>query len=527
MGNTLIKTFVAISPLTLIGCTDKVSERPNILIAIGDDISYPHMSAYGCSFVNTPGFDRVARDGILFTNAYTPNSKCAPSRACFLTGRNSWQLEEAGNHVSFFPPKFTSFMEALEKNGYSTGFTAKGWGPGIARDSTGGQRLITGKAYNKNKSTSPASGISNNDYAANFMDFINSRDPDKPFCFWYGSTEPHRRYEYGSGVSKGGKSLSDIADIFKFWPGNDTVRNDILDYAYEIEHFDYHLNRMLSILEETGELDNTIVIVTADNGMPFPRIKGNAYEYSNHMPLAVMWGKGIKNPGRVVEDYISFIDFAPSILEVAGIREEESGMQPLEGKSFTSIFSSHKEGQVDRRRDHVLIGQERHDVGRPEDQGYPVRGIVKDGFLFLVNFKPDRWPVCNPETGYLNTDGSPTKSLILNMNRRNQSHDLWELSFGKRTGEELYNIVSDPECMKNLAANQEYRQVKQNLYDQLIKELTEQADPRMLGNGDVFDKYIYAEEKTRNFYERYMKGEISKSAAGWVDSTDFETMIIK
>ena len=93
----------------------------------------------------------------------------------------------------------------------------------------------------------------------------------------------------------------------------------MLDYAYEIEYFDSQLVKMLEILEKRGELENTIVIVTADNGMPFPRAKGQVYELSNHVPLAIMWGKGIKNPGRKIFDFISFIDFAPTLLEAAGI----------------------------------------------------------------------------------------------------------------------------------------------------------------------------------------------------------------
>src|SRR5687767_10302597 len=106
--------------------------RPNILFCITDDQSFPHASAYGTKWVKTPAFDRVAREGLLFTRAYTPNSKCAPSRAMILTGRNSWQLEEAANHLNFFPAKFRGFVEALGAYGYVTGFTGKGWGPGDA-----------------------------------------------------------------------------------------------------------------------------------------------------------------------------------------------------------------------------------------------------------------------------------------------------------------------------------------------------------------------------------------------------------
>jgi arylsulfatase A-like enzyme len=532
MNNILLKSIILASPWIINGCNssykkDSVDDRPNILIAMGDDISYPHMSAYGCEFVETPGFDRIAREGILFNNVYTPNAKSSPSRACFLTGRNSWQLEEAANHIPFFPIKFTSFMESLNNHGYNVGHTSKGWAPGIAVDSSGNPRELTGKAFNAMKTYPPATGISNSDYAANFEDFLNSGDNKKPFCFWYGSYEPHRGYEYESGVKKGGKRLSDIMNFFKFWPDNDSVRNDLLDYAFEIEYFDSHLVRMLEILEKRGELDNTIVIVTADNGMPFPRIKGQVYEYSNHLPMAIMWGKGIKNPGRIVDDYVNFIDIAPTILETAGIKESESGMQHIEGKSITKLLSSKKSGVIDKKRDHVLIGKERHDIGRPDDTGYPVRGIIKDGFLYIKNFKTDRWPSGNPETGYLNCDGGPTKSVILNMRRSGISRFFWDLSFGKRDEEELYHLVTDPECMNNLAGDAGFTTLKEILKEQLEKELKEQSDPRIMGNGDIFDKYPYAQKNGIDFYNRFMKGELTSKNAGWVNPTDFETEIIK
>ncbi len=340
-------------------CTNEKEQssdsRPNILICIADDASYPHMSAYGCSWVNTPGFDEVAQQGLLFTNAYTPNAKSAPSRSALLTGRNSWQLEEAANHWCFFPEKYKTYPEALKENGYFTGYTAKGWAPGVAGEIDGERRRLTGTPFNKKTTTPPADYISGNDYSANFIDFLDSKPVDKPFCFWYGGTEPHRAYEYGAGILKGGKKLSDIDRVFPFWPDTDTIRTDMLDYAYEIEYFDLHLQRMLKTLEEKGELDNTIILVTADNGMPFPRIKGMEYEYSNHLPLAIMWKDGIRNPGRTIDDFVSFIDFAPTFLELAGIDEEESKMQAITGRSLREIFTSKKSGKVIKERDHVLI----------------------------------------------------------------------------------------------------------------------------------------------------------------------------
>ena len=106
-------------------------KKPNILFVISDDQSYPHAGIYGTEWVNTPGFDRVAREGLLFTQAYTTNAKCSPSRSSILTGRNSWLLEEATNHVPYFPEKFTTFPEVLKNNGYKTGLTGKGWAPGL------------------------------------------------------------------------------------------------------------------------------------------------------------------------------------------------------------------------------------------------------------------------------------------------------------------------------------------------------------------------------------------------------------
>jgi len=511
--------FAAVVVSTL-HAADVDDARPNILFAIADDASYPHMGAYGCKWVATPGFDRVAREGLLFTHAYTPNAKCAPSRASILTGRNSWQLEEAANHWCFFPAKFKVYTEALAEHGYQIGMTGKGWAPGIAKDADGKARHLAGLPFQKRTTRPPARGISNRDYAANFQDFLDSVDPDQPWCFWYGGHEPHRRYEYGSGIAKGGKNVSDVEQVPEFWPDHQTVRTDMLDYAYEIEYFDTHLARMLAMLEKRGELENTLVVVTADNGMPFPRIKGQKYEMSNHLPLAIMWPAGIKNPGRTIEDHVSFIDFASTFIELAGLKWSETGMHPSPGRSLTDIFSSGRSGIVNPARDHVLVGKERHDVGRPHDGGFPVRGIVKDGMLYLRNFESTRWPAGNPETGYLNTDGSPTKTVILDGRGNPQTARFWRWAFGKRPSEELYNVAKDPLCLDNLADQPKYERVKTALRDQAFAELKAQDDPRMFGRGDVFDKYPYADDSGRGFYERYMHGE--KMRAGWVNPTDFE-----
>ena len=488
------------------------AERPNILFAIADDWG-PHAGAYGTPWVKTPHFDRVAREGLLFKNAYTPNAKCAPSRACILTGRNSWQLKEAANHICYFPPEFKGWGEALAEKGWNVGHTAKGWGPGVAKDAAGALREMTGKSWNKKKLKPATSEISNNDYAGNFTDFLDAAPADQPWCFWYGSLEPHRGYEFGSGVKKGGKKLSDINHVPAYWPDHEVIRNDMLDYAFEVEHFDSHLGRMLAELERRGLLDNTLVVVTADHGMPFPRSKGNANVMANHVPLAVMWKKGIQAPGRAVEDFVSFIDLAPTFIEQAGLAWKETGMAESPGRSLTDLFAN----KPVHTRDHVLIGKERTDVGRPNDWGYPIRGIVTKDSVLIENFEPSRWPGGNPETGYMDCDAGATKTFILNAHRQNPADPFWQLCFGLRPGVEFYDLKTDPDFVKNLPADPRMTA----LQAKMRSELKAQGDPRMEGRGDVFDRYEHATKPNVGFYEKFMRGEPVK--AGWINPTDIES----
>ncbi len=498
-------------------------KSPNILIAIADDWSYPHAGTYGCKWVSTPAFDYVAQNGILFSNFYTANAKSAPSRACLLTGRNSWQLEEAGNHITNWPEnKYETIFEALLANGYDAAYTGKGWAPGNPGVKAGKNRELTGKEYNQLKLIPPTAGISACNYAGNFESFLNENNGSKPWIFWYGGLEPHREYEYASGIAKGAKSLTEIDAVPKFWPDNDTVRTDMLDYALEIEHFDHHLGKIIQLLREKGELDNTIIIVTADNGMPFPRAKGLQYDFSTHLPLAIMWPKGIVKPGRTETDLVSIIDIAPTIVRSTSLKQSPV-FAKTSGRTMQDIFADKK--QVDRS--FIVLGQERHDYGRPMNQGYPIRSIIQGDYLYVYNFKPDLWPVGNPETGYLNTDGSPTKGYILNQHRQGKNKNYWELNFGFHQQEELYNLKTDRACLYNLSDKSELMVMKMTLKKKLFAELKKQKDPRVLGKGDVFDKYPFANKESWNFYERYMRGEIKSYQTKWVNPSDYEKKFTK
>lgn len=467
-------------------CQTKAQNKPNILFCIADDVSFMHTSIQGTAELSTPNFDRVANSGVLFNNAYCNVSSCAPSRASILTGKNSWELEEGGLLFGGLPKKFPTFSSLLKRNGYATGYSGKGYMPANKIEPYQTEPLA--EEYNNIKNKVPQF-ISNKDYAGNFKDFLSKKNKDEPFFFWYGSHEAHRAYNPGIGV----KSCKDISKIKvpEFLPDNDLVRRDLADYFYEIEWFDSHLGKMIKDLEEAGELENTIIIVTADNGMPFPRAKSTCYDYGTHMPLAICWGDKIK-PGAKIDDFISFIDFAPTLLEAVGIEIPEG----TTGKSFLDILFSGKSGQIDAKRDRVFTALERHTYCRPDGLPYPIRTIRKGDWLYMVNFEPDRWPSGNddfasPHQGfYGDIDSGPTRTYLID-NKDNPAVKYYsDLSLNKRPEVELYNVKVDPYQLNNLASEEKYVELSKALKAELFAYLKETNDPRIKGESP-WDNYPY------------------------------------
>lgn len=474
--------------------------RPNILFIIFDDWNSKHAGAYGCDWIKTPNVDRIAREGVLFKNAFTSNPKCSPCRASILTGRNSWQLEEATCHFGIFPGKFVVYPDLLEKAGYTVGLTGKGWGPGDFK-AGGFKRNPAGPSFDQFKSSPPTTGISRNDYARNFEAFLKQRPEGKPFCFWMGFTEPHRAYEAGSGV-KQGKRLQDVT-VPPFLPDVETVRNDLLDYAVEVEWADSHIGKALQMLEAAGELDRTLIVVTSDHGMPFPFVKGQIFEDGFHLPLVMRWGDTIK-PGRTVEDFINVRDFAPTFLEIAGLKPHSQ----MTGGSLAKILRSPNSGWIDKSRNVMLTGKERHDLGRPHDWGYPARAIRTTEYLYVHNYFPERWPAGNPETDYPNCDAGPTKEVVKALGGH-----YFELAFGKRPADALFRLADDPGCIRNLATDPHYAATMKKLQSKMLSLLRAEKDPRALGNGAIFDTYEYRGSDRKSF-GNWLKSQSSQETLG-------------
>jgi len=520
IGATLICLAFLIQPLSTAAQAEV--KRPNILFAISDDQSFAHTSFAGCTFVETPAFDRIANEGIYFNNCFAGSPGCAPSRSTIVTGRYHWQNEQSGQHASPWLKKYVPFIDLLDGNGYSTGRTGKGVSPfqyardendSLWRKTDAGGITHSDIQYQKGSTGDErtAGGIGPLNYFENFKYFIENVRGDNPFFFWYGAKEPHRSYEQDS-WKRNGKKLEDV-QVPGFFPDHDIVRGDILDYAVEVEWFDLHLQRMLAYLEEIGELENTIVIVTADNGMPFPRAKANSYEYGVHVPFAVRFPKDFPG-GRIIDDPMSFADLAPTILELTGTSQE--GMLPISGKSITHILKSEKEGVVDKNKEYVFAGRERHSASRHLNWGYPQRVIRSQDFLLIWNLKPERWPAGAPQRlkpgtsdelfplygidehgkqisdwAFTDIDGSPTKSFIIENHAEKTIRPYFDWAVAIRPEFELFDSQKDPFCLNNLSGDPDYRKIEKEMKKVLLKELKASKDTRIVGpDKEVFDSYI-------------------------------------
>lgn len=465
------------------------SRRPNILFAIADDRSWSGAFRLraGSNALRLPAVERIEREGVRFEQSYCAAPSCTPSRSSVLTGRQIWQVEEGGVLYGTLQTKYPVFTHLLEDSGYFVGSTGKTWGPGDWK-AAGQTRPPAGQPFNTRRmSPKPAPGIDENDYAANFDDFLGARKNGQPFFFWYGGSEPHRVYENGIG-KRLGKKAEDIVEVPPFWPDTELVRNDILDYCAEVEWFDSHLGRMIASLERAGELDNTIIVVTSDNGMPFPRAKVNLYDWGVHMPLAIRWGAKAVSPGRSVAEFVHHMDFAPTFLEAAGVPIPAG----TTGRSLLPLLTS---TQPQGGRDFVVTGFERHTMCRPDGQTYPIRALRTSRYLYIRNFKPDRWPtggefISSNKTTHGDVDACPTKEHLLDSGIRSKYPKQYELCFGRRPAEELYDLQADPWQVQNVAGQSDRAADLRQLRAQLTGYLRKTGDPRVEGR-DPWQGYVY------------------------------------
>jgi arylsulfatase A-like enzyme len=444
------------------------------VFVIADDWSWPHAGVYGDRVVKTPNFDRVAREGVLFTNAFCASPSCTPSRGAILTGQAVHRLENGGNLWSLLPKKFACYPDLLEAAGYAVGLTGKGWGPGTIEGS--------GRARNPAGPNFPG-----------FEAFLKTVPQGKPFCYWYGSQDPHRPYEKGAGARSGLKP--EAVAVPPCLPDTPEVRDDILDYYFEVERFDRAVGAILKALDDRGLADDTLVVVTSDNGMPFPRCKANLYDTGTHMPLALRWPRRLRK-GLTIDAFVSHTDFAPTFLEAAGLNP----LPEMTGRSLLPLIDAAGRGApAPPGRDAVFLERERHAYVREGNLSYPCRAIRTSRFLYLRNLRPDRWPAGDPVLVHSvgpfgDVDGGPTKDLVLDRRGDQAIKSSFRLAFEKRPAEELYDLEHDPHQLKNIAQHEDYASVKADLRARLDRWMQETGDPLARDTGDgrePFDDYPY------------------------------------
>ena len=422
--------------------------RPNILVVVADDWGWGHAGALGDPLVKTPTFDQLAKDGVIFQRAYCASPSCTASRASLLTGQMFYRLEEASVLHGPLRKEFPVYPEILESAGYAIGLAGKGLGPGDFK-AGGRDRNPAGPAVES------------------FEKFLDSKSADQPFCFWFGSNNPHRPYNQ--------KPLKGTIDPAKvpvpaYLPDAPEVREDLADYYAEVQAFDSEVGRLLEILKQRNLLNNTLVVVTSDNGIPFPRGKLNLYDSGVRMPTVVSW-PAVVPVGRVVEDFASQTDFAPTFLEAAGLPIPKE----MTGRSLLEVLKSKKSGLVDASRTFVVTGRERHGGNY-----YPSRAISTKDYVYIRNCHPDE----SPKAG----DPGPTVEYFSRMEADPSMKSFNRLFRELRPAEELYVNASDPDQLTNVAGEPAYAVAKKELAAQLDAYLLETKDPRATGQRNKFDE---------------------------------------
>lgn len=470
--------IVWFAAVLLYGCQgeeEMAGVRPNIVILMSDNHSWNHLGCYGDSTVKTPHIDSLAKQGIRFTNAFCSAPSCTPARASMLTGQDIWRLEEGANLWGTLPSKYKVYTEILEEEGYLVGFQGKGWGPGNY-EAGGWDRNPAGQQFDS------------------FQEFYDKRENGQPFTYWFSSRNPHRPYD-----ADADKEEIDVASIKvpAYLPDHDAVRQDMADYYAEVQSFDREVGEFIRLLKDKGEIENTLIIVCSDNGWQMPRGLANLYEFGTKIPLIITMPERYRG-GRVVDDFVSLNDLAPTFLELAGMAPPKE----MNAQSLVGILESSEGGIIESERDFMVTARERHAFVRKGGAGYGGRSIITKDFLYIRNFEPEQWPAGDPPL-YGDIDAhmlhysSPTKEYMLKNREKEGVMELFHLAFEKRPTEELYDLQKDPDQMENLADHEDYKGTKDQLAEKLKVYLIESGDPRVLGGEMKWTGAAYFAEKDK------------------------------
>lgn len=469
---SVLRLIILAGALVFAQSSSHAQERPNILLILGDNWRWPHAGVLGDPHARTPAFDQVAREGVLFTHVFNPVPSCSPTRACLLTGKAAHQIGERASLWSGFPKDTPVVTQLLRQAGYAIGYAGKPWAPG--------NHLVSGWTENP---VGPK--------FASLEDFLGQRDGANPFFFWLGNTDTATRAGKMDfvGLAREEKIDPEALPVPPELPDCPELREDLLNYYGGIVSLDRAASRAIKALEDTGELERTVIIYTSDNGWQMPRGLANCYDAGSRVPLAVRWGNKLA-AGRQIDEFVNVADLGPTFLEFAGLAPPAE----MSMRSLKKLLLGQPESAP---RDAVFIERERHANVRHDNGSYPMRAIRTRDFLFVRNVRPDRWPMGDPDVYFLHgrpfgdVDTTKTKDFLLGHKDDPAMAKYLALIFDKRPAEELYDLKTDPGQVTNVAGNPAYSEKLKELRGRVDQWMKNTGDPRVDPSHDGWDHFPY------------------------------------
>ena len=388
------------------------TKKPNFIIIIADDVSWNDLGCYGHPHIRTPNLDKMAKDGMKFTHAFLTTSSCSPSRCSIMTGRYPHSTG-AGELHQPLPADQVMFSELLRRAGYYCASAGK-WH--LGNPAMKQFDLVVGGR---------PSGCEN------WVKVLKERPKNRPFFMWFAAIDAHR--PYSKNIIKKPHTKKDVI-VPPFLPDNDDTREDLALYYDEVTRLDEYIGQVFAELERQGVADNTVVIFLGDNGRPFPRCKTTLYDSGIRTPFLVRWPDGIKG-GSVCNSLVSSVDIAPTFVELAGAKESKT----FQGVSFAKLLKDPKL----RTRGHIFAEHNWHDFQAHE------RAVRSERYLYIKNAFPKL-----PGTPPADAVRSQTYQEMVALFAKGKLPKAQQGTFLKpRPAEELYDLKTDPHCLKNLVGD--------------------------------------------------------------------------
>lgn len=415
------------------------NRKPNFVFLISDDHSHPDLGCNGNVAVTTPNLDRMAAQGMRFEHCFVSSAQCSPNRSSIFTGCTPHTTGTSRLHTPM-PEWEPSILEPLKTAGYFTG--------AFRKVHQGGDFNKRFDFYEQNR-TAP------------FEKFFDALPQGRPFWLQVGFTDPHRPYKLGAFTPPHDPAK---ARVPAFLPDHPEVRKDIAHYYDAIARMDAECGQIFAILEKRGLADNTFVIFTGDNGMPFPRSKGTCYDPGIRVPLVAKWPGRIA-AGTVKREMIAHVDLAPTWLEAAGLPVPKK----MQGRSFLPLLTG---GSY---TPNAAVFSERN----WHDNFDPIRSVRTERYKLIFNAAPHF-----PYRPSLDLENSPSWAAIQELGGRGRlSGAHLRMLEPNRPMLELYDLQKDPDEFSNLATSVEHKPVLDDLTRRLSQWMHRTYDYLPPGRG--------------------------------------------